>query len=398
MLRLYPIMGVLMYILLGVIWILFSDQLVLMLAEDSEQLIRYQTYKGLFYIGLTGLLAWLLLRQHQRLTQSLQASEQAFSQTFDHAAAGIAHANAEGQFLRVNQHFARMLGYNPAELLSMSFQQITHPEDLDHDQQQFTQLLQEVTSSYTMEKRYFSKTGKVIWVKMAVARAPDTGAASPYFIAVVQDISAQKLMEQQLLESELRFRTLLDNAPQISVQGYDEFGTTIYWNRASELIYGYSKEEALGRSLLELIIPEEAHPEVREAIAYMAEHAKPIAAEELTLKRKDGSLISVFSNHAVVKLPDKPPQIYCIDIDLTERKRQEKELAFLAEFDPLTQLPNRQHFSSRLTSAVKLAKRNEQFLAVMILDLDHFKDINDSFGHQIGDSLLLQVTERLNLC
>ncbi|WP_019677455.1 sensor domain-containing protein [Arsukibacterium perlucidum] len=398
MLRLYPIMGVLMYILLGAIWILFSDNLLLLLADSSEQLIRYQTYKGLFYIGLTGLLAWLLLRQHQRLTESLQASEQAFSQTFDHAAAGIAHANASGQLLRVNRHFARMLGYSPSEMLNMSFQQITHPEDLDHDQQQFSQLLQQLIPSYTLEKRYFTKAGNVVWVKMAVAKAPDTGDAPPYFIAVVQDISAQKLAEQQLFESELRFRTLLDNAPQISVQGYDQFGITIYWNRASELIYGYSKEEALGRSLLELIIPQEAHPEVRRAIAYMAEHAKPIPAEELTLKRKDGSLISVFSNHAVVKLPDKPPQIFCIDIDLTERKRQAKELAFLAEFDPLTQLPNRQHFSNRLTSAVKLAKRNQQFLAVMILDLDHFKDINDSFGHQIGDSLLLQVTERLNLC
>ncbi len=398
MLRLYPIMGVLMYLLLGVLWILFSDHLLLVLTDNPEQLIRYQTYKGLFYIGLTGLLAWLLLRQHQRLTASLQASERAFSQTFDHAAAGIAHAGPDGQFLRVNQHFAAMLGYSSAEMLSMSFQQITHPEDLAQDQHQFNQLVQNITSSYTLEKRYFSKAGHSIWVKLAVAKAPNTLDKSPYFIAVVQDISAQKLAEQQLLESELRFRTLLDNAPQISVQGYDQLGNTIYWNRASELIYGYTKEEALGRSLLELIIPEEAHSEVRQAITYMAENAEPIPAAELTLKRKDGSLISVFSNHAVVKLPDKPPQIFCIDIDLTERKRQAAELAFLAEFDPLTQLPNRQHFSNRLSTAVKLAKRNQQFLAVMILDLDHFKDINDSFGHQTGDSLLLQVTERLNLC
>ena len=396
-LRLYPVMGGLMYVLLGVCWILFSDSVLSMLTDNSEQLNRYQTYKGLFYVGLTGLLAWLLLRQHQRLTTTLQASEQAFTDTFEHAAAGIAHVNADGKFLRINQHFAALLGYSQAEMLDMSFHQITHPEDLDNDQQQFIQLRQKITTSYTLEKRYFGKTGEVVWVKLAVSTAPDSANTAPYFIAVVQDISAQKLAEQQLLESELRFRTLLDNAPQISVQGYDQFGTTIYWNRASELIYGYSKEEALGRSLLELIIPDEAHDEVRQAMTYMAENAEPIAAEELTLKRKDGSLISVFSNHAVVKLPEQSPQIFCIDIDLTERKRQAQELAFLAEFDPLTQLPNRQHFSNRLTSAVKLAKRNQQFLAVMILDLDHFKDVNDSFGHQTGDELLLQVTERLNL-
>ncbi|KKO45194.1 diguanylate cyclase [Arsukibacterium ikkense] len=398
MLRLYPLMGVMMYLLLGMVWIIYSDHWLLMLTDSPEQLNRYQTYKGLFYIGLTGILAWLLLRQHQKLTESLHASEQAFSQTFDHAAAGIAHISIRGQFLRINPHFANMLGYSPAEMLDMSFQQITHPADLEHDQQQFDQLRQDIIASYTLEKRYFNKAGNIIWVKLAVAKVLEASDGTPYFIAVVQDISAQKLAEQQLLESELRFRTLLDNAPQISVQGYDEFGTTIYWNRASELIYGYSKEEALGRSLLDLIIPIEAHSEVRKAITFMAEHAEPIPAEELTLRRKDGSLISVFSNHAVVKLPDKTPQIFCIDIDLTERKRQAKELAFLAEFDPLTQLPNRQHFSNRLSSAVKLAKRNQQFLAVLILDLDHFKDINDSFGHQTGDSLLLQVSERLNLC
>jgi diguanylate cyclase (GGDEF)-like protein/PAS domain S-box-containing protein len=396
MLRLYPVIGVFVYLLLGMLWIVFSDSLLAMLVTDNAQLSHYQTYKGTAYVGLTGLLAWLLLRHHQGLTATLQASEQALSQTFDHAAAGIAHVDNNGHFLRVNRQFSAMLGYSSTEMQNMSFQQVTHPADLEQEQQKFAQLVQGITTSYSVEKRYFNKTGTIIWVKLAVAKAPDTRGVTPYYISVVQDISAQKLVEQQLLESELLSRTLLDNAPQISIQGYDEHGITQYWNKASEYIYGYTKEEVIGRSLLDLIIPEQACDEVRQAMAYMAEHAEPIPANELTLKRKDGSLVSVFSSHAVVKLPDKPAKIFCIDIDLTERKRQAAELAFLAEFDPLTQLPNRQNFSIRLSNAVKLAKRNQHFLAVMILDLDHFKDINDSYGHQTGDSLLLQVTERLN--
>ncbi|MBZ9613129.1 putative bifunctional diguanylate cyclase/phosphodiesterase [Rheinheimera maricola] len=210
--------------------------------------------------------------------------------------------------------------------------------------------------------------------------------------------AAEKRAQQQLALSELRLRTLLDNTPQIAIQGYLPDGTTFYWNKASELIYGYSKEEAIGTNLLELIIPSYMHDAVSEAMAQMAATGIAIPSEELALRRKDGSLVPVYSGHAVVKLADTEAQIYCIDVDLTERKKQAAELAFLADFDAVTRLPNRQHFSQCINRAIATAKVNSSQCAVMLMDLDNFKDINDSFGHSAGDKLLMQVSQRLQQC
>ena len=128
------------------------------------------------------------------------------------------------------------------------------------------------------------------------------------------------------MESELRFRTLLDNTPEISVQGYEADGTTFYWNKASEVLYGYSKEEAVGKNLLDLIIPPPMHEDVRAAVSQMAQSGVPIPAGELVLQRKGGEPVQVFSGHAVVQLPGRPSQIFCMDIDLSVRKEQEANL------------------------------------------------------------------------
>ena len=127
-----------------------------------------------------------------------------------------------------------------------------------------------------------------------------------------------------LHESEQRFRTLLQSIPSVAVQGYAQDGTTRYWNAASESLYGYSAEEAIGRNLIDLIIPAEMHTGVRSAMREMFETGEPIPAGELSLMRKDGSRVDVFSSHALVK--GQLPEMFCVDVDLTERKQAEKAL------------------------------------------------------------------------
>lgn len=397
-LRYYPLLGALCYLVLGFLWITFSDQLLSALVTDAATLTRYQSYKGYTYVLLTALLAWLLLKQRLHFARSLLKSEYLLEQTIARAAAGIAHVNADGQFIRVNDELCNLLGYSAAELLTMRFQQLTHPMDLSRDQELLHEVLQDRRQSYTLEKRYLHKNGQIIWARLSVALIAEAENSEPFFVSVIQDISDVKLTQMKLEESELRFRTLLDSMPTISVQGYDEEGKTLYWNKGSEKVYGYSRKEAVGRNLLDLIIPEKMQDGVREAINLMASSGEARHAEELTLRRKDGSPVTVYSSHAVIILPDKKPQIYCIDIDLTDYKQQEAQLAFLAQYDPLTHLPNRHYFANQLDQALKVARRENLQLAVLILDLDNFKNINDSYGHKTGDLLLQRVAEKLQIC
>jgi len=149
-------------------------------------------------------------------------------------------------------------------------------------------------------------------------------------VKAAAEIERMRIMAA-LEESEERFRMLLQHVPSVAVQGYSMDGTTQYWNEASEKLYGYSAEEAVGKNLVELIIPPEMRSEVREAIRSMAESGQPIPASELSLMKKDGSRVAVFSSHAVVRRSGGALELFCIDIDLTERKRAEEAL-----FDEIT--------------------------------------------------------------
>ena len=145
-------------------------------------------------------------------------------------------------------------------------------------------------------------------------------------VGTTQEITLRKQAEEALATSEIRFRTVLQNAPNVAVQGYKMDGTTQYWNLASEQLYGYSAQEAIGKSLVDLIIPTDMRDSVKSAIAQMAATGQPIPASELSLMRKDGSRVPVYSSHALVQTPGRDPELFCIDIDLSERKRAEAAL------------------------------------------------------------------------
>ncbi|KAF0232413.1 MAG: two-component hybrid sensor and [Desulfovibrionaceae bacterium] len=126
--------------------------------------------------------------------------------------------------------------------------------------------------------------------------------------------------------SEERYRTLMDQVEAVSIQGYSSDGTVSYWNDSSETIYGHTREEALGKNLVDLIIPPHMREEVRKAIRQMGETGQPLPASELILKHKDGSDVPVFSTHSVVTTADGETVQFCLDVDLSALKDAEKAL------------------------------------------------------------------------
>ena len=222
------------------------------------------------------------------------------------------------------------------------------------------------------------------------------GQAAVVFLAL--DITKRKQAESALRESELRFRSLLRNIPSISVQGYLQDGTTSYWNQASEQLYGYTAEEAIGANLLDLIIPPPMRDDVRAHMQHMFATGEVIPAGELQLQRKDGTPVHVFSSHAYIQVPGHPPEMFCIDIDISGRKAAEDEARYLAFYDALTQLPNRRLLVDRLQQVLVNGARSGLTTAVLFVDLDNFKTLNDTRGHEVGDLLLKDMAQRLRSC
>ncbi|MCD4793671.1 MAG: PAS domain S-box protein [Bacteroidales bacterium] len=140
------------------------------------------------------------------------------------------------------------------------------------------------------------------------------------------DITERKKAEEALRESEARFQKLLENIPTVAVQGYNADGIIHYWNKANELIYGYTAEEAIGKNLVDMIIPSEMKEDVQKLIKHGAKTGEMPPAAELTLMRKDGNPVTVFSSYAVVQQSGKEPLLFCMDMDLTERKQAEELL------------------------------------------------------------------------
>jgi diguanylate cyclase (GGDEF)-like protein/PAS domain S-box-containing protein len=149
-------------------------------------------------------------------------------------------------------------------------------------------------------------------------------------IGLLRDITERKQASEALEMSEQRFRKLLQEIPSVAVQGYGSDGTTLYWNEASEWLYGFSEEEAVGRNILDLIIPPPMRQAVIDAMDNMFKTGQPIPAGELSLMHKDGSRVDVFSSHAYVQVPGGKPEMFCVDIDLTARKQAEEKLQLAA--------------------------------------------------------------------
>ncbi|MDB1123513.1 sensor domain-containing protein [Vibrio algarum] len=195
--------------------------------------------------------------------------------------------------------------------------------------------------------------------------------------------------------NESRFLQLIESMPKVAVQGYDKNRKVIYWNEASCKIYGYTKKEAFGQTLENLIIPSEMKQTVIDLHHAWIEQGIPIPAGELQLKRKDGNHVIVYSTHVMLKQGSENPEMFCVDVDLTEQHQAKLELQRIATTDSLTGLPNRRYFEKELSHRLNEARRFNQKLAVLFIDIDLFKEINDTMGHNAGDRLLIEIAHRL---
>ncbi|MDI5985818.1 sensor domain-containing phosphodiesterase [Halomonas sp. M4R5S39] len=203
-------------------------------------------------------------------------------------------------------------------------------------------------------------------------------------------------VRRQYLESEQRFRALLESLPKVAVQGYDRDRRVIYWNEASTRLYGYAPDEAQGELLEDLIIPDVMRDGVIAAHRAWIHEGVEIPAGELELKHQSGELVPVFSHHVMLNEHTDEPLMFCVDVDLSDQKRAHRDLEFATRFDRLTHLPNRQTFEANLDEVLDGCRRRGLGLALLYLDIDRFVEINDALGYEEGDRLLIELSRRLS--
>ncbi len=264
--------------------------------------------------------------QKEDALQAMRASEGKYLDIFDDAPVGIFQSTPEGKYTLVNPAMANIYGYaSPAEMIAVitdiSKQIYVNPSDrleFQHSLVQNGNLFEYIGKNYRKDR-------SIIWTQTTARVVKDTFGSTLYYEGFITDISGRIQAEALLKESEERFRSLLQNVQYIAVQGYGPDGTTQYWNKASEILYGYKEEEAIGRNLVDLIIPPEMREYVIQAIKQMAETGQPIPPARLSLMRKDCSRVAVYSSHAIVHVPGRLQELFCIDIDLTELQQIESQ-------------------------------------------------------------------------
>jgi two-component system, sensor histidine kinase and response regulator len=216
--------------------------------------------------------------QH-RLELDLEQSEARFRQTFDAAPIGIALVGPNGRWLEVNRALCEIVGYSEEELLERSFQDITHPEDLDADLDKLAHILSGDIQTYQMEKRYFHKDGHPIWAKLSVALVRDDRGTPLHFVAHVEDITRAKAAESALREG----RRLLDESQSVAGVGSWTWNLETgdaAWSAQQYLLHGVSPfdEAPAHEAFLDLVHPDDRR-RVRDTIADIVRHREPFAGE-----------------------------------------------------------------------------------------------------------------------
>lgn len=236
------------------------------------------------------------------------------------------------------------------------------------------------------------------WLAIAVATFALLLFATAMFLALLDTLVIQHDLRAGVLErSERRFRRVLQNSYDAFVS-MGEDGLVKVWNDRSVELFGWRREEAVGRELADLIIPpsqREAHRAGMARFRTTGEGRVLNKRLELTARNRAGGEFPVEITIGVTESGENK-EFFAFLRDISQRKATEKELHHRAQHDALTSLPNRTLFADRLSQSIARAKRSGRLVAVMYLDIDHFKRINDSFGHAVGDELLQAFAHRLN--
>ncbi len=332
--------------------------------------------------------------QRYAMIASLKQERALFMQTFDQAGVGMAQMNEAGYWTRVNHKLCEITGYSEAELLKMSFEEMIATEERAAEREALQALFSGELAVYAAEKRFLCKDGSAVWVELTVSVVRNEQGAVDYGISVIQDINARKDAELTAATSQAEYQALFEQMPE-GVLLINENMQVVSHNLEAQRKLEYDSETLTTLHVWDIDVvddPEAIEQRRRNILETGRDHF------ESRYRTQSGRVIDVDVSVQLVRLADGKPVFQTLFHDITEQKQVVDQIEHLAYHDQLTGLANRRLLQDRIDQAIGGAVRRNANIAVCYLDLDHFKDVNDTLGHQSGDMLLQQVSHRLQSC
>lgn len=332
-----------------------------------------------------------LIGGFNHLLQILAQRKTLLRQILDTSSVAIFLVDKEGRITLANQHMADMFGCPLDELVGRDYLDLLQPAHRADGMQKMRALLSGQVMTADLERWYLRADGTEFWGHLTGRRFLDASGAEVGLLTVISDITDLKRAEETVRNSEARYRGFLAELPVGIVITQD--GRIKYVNRTTLEMIGYSEHELLGQPFLPLI-DESDRPRVADL------HRRRMAGDAVEksypvrMVRKNGEVRQWQGYVNTIDWDGKPSGLGSF-IDVTERRQMEEQIRQLAFYDALTQLANRRLLNDRLVQAMASSKRSGCYGALLFLDLDNLKTLNDTHGHEVGDLLLMEAAERL---
>ena len=332
------------------------------------------------------------ISKEKRTEEIIRESEEKYRAFFKTSRDCVFIISKDAMWIDFNDSAVQFFGYETAEEL-----QRVHISDLyanKRDQIKHQQKIDRYgfTTGYAVDLR--KKDGSIINALITSVQIKDNHGNIVGYQGTIKDITAMKQAENALKASEEKYRNIIENI-DVGYLETDIEGNIFFFNQMCLTMTGYSRNELMGNNV-RFITNEDTSRRLAQLLRDVYETGKSSRKMEFRFQRKDGPWVTLEIS-ASIMLAGKRKRIgvRCFIRDITEQKKAEETIRRLAYHDPLTGLPNRLLLRDRLNMAIARAKRNQQHLAVLMLDLDKFKDVNDTLGHHTGDRLLQSVGDLL---